>query len=149
MAQSLFYQVDQLTLHLESDDLSRVSATELGRVSFVLGWLTRRRLSCSGSWRRFPFVFVEIVGDGALLDRLEVDRDEVEEVVEQAPGRDGEVSGAGSGLGRWNLDVEIGGDESATTVLIRVANALVGLGLGVVRIRPEGREALPATDLVG
>ncbi|MGV9652712.1 hypothetical protein [Streptomyces sp. NPDC003554] len=54
-------------------------------------------------------MFVEIV-----LVGLPIDRDEVEEALEAAFELDGEVTGAGSGMGRCHLDLEI--VEGLTTV---------------------------------
>ncbi|GHA58005.1 hypothetical protein GCM10010303_82130 [Streptomyces purpurascens] len=47
-------------------------------------------------------MFVEIVFVG-----LPIDRDDVEEALETAFELDGEVTGAGSGMGRCHLDLEI------------------------------------------
>ncbi|MFF3517564.1 hypothetical protein [Streptomyces sp. NPDC002573] len=47
-------------------------------------------------------MFVEIV-----LTGLPIDRDEAEDALEAALGPDGGVTGAGSGMGRCHLDVEI------------------------------------------
>jgi hypothetical protein len=94
-------------------------------------------------------VFIEITGESALLDHADLERDDVEEAVEAALGPDGEVTGAGTGLGRWHLDVELTGDEPPPGTVIRIAHALVGLGIAGVRMRVEGQEALPASDIAG
>ncbi|MEY9876990.1 hypothetical protein ABH931_006512 [Streptacidiphilus sp. MAP12-33] len=56
-------------------------------------------------------MFVEIVFVG-----LPIDRSEVEAALEEAAfGSDGEVTGAGSGMGRCHLDLEIGIAEDSDT----------------------------------
>jgi hypothetical protein len=98
-------------------------------------------------------MFIEIVGESALLEELDLDRDDVEDAITDALGEDGEVTGAGIGIGpgfpRWNLDVQLNNDVANTATVIRLAKALIQLGLGTVRIRPEGREPKPANDLAG
>ncbi|MEU5943907.1 hypothetical protein ABZ807_33285 [Micromonospora sp. NPDC047548] len=71
-------------------------------------------------------MFVEIIGDQPLPDA--VDRDDVEDLLEQAIGDEGSVTGAGTGDGRWHLDVEIdtAGREAQLPVR-RLAQSLVGV----------------------
>ena len=86
-----------------------------------------------------PRVFVEIIGDQPLPDA--VDRDDVEDLLEQALGEEGSVTGAGTGDGRWHLDVEIDTDGQRARLLVRrLALALVDAGLGWVRVRPEAED---------
>lgn len=68
-------------------------------------------------------MFVEIVFVG-----LPVDRDEVEEALEAAFELDGEVTGAGSGMGRCHLDLEIKGSDP-TAALKRLRAVLSDLGV--------------------
>ena len=93
-------------------------------------------------------MFVEIIGDQPLPDA--VDRDDVEDLLEQALGDEGTVTGAGTGGGRWHLDVEVDTDERRAQFLVRrLALALVDAGLGWVRVRPEAEDTgLPASALV-
>jgi len=93
-------------------------------------------------------MFVEVIGTRPLPD--DVDRDDVEDLLTDALGPDGEVtgagSGAGSGAGRWNLDVEVSGPFFAA--LTRMAVALVAHDLGWVLLRPESqRVGFSAADL--
>jgi hypothetical protein len=69
-------------------------------------------------------VFVEIVFVG-----LPIDRDEVEEALEAAFELDGEVTGAGSGMGRCHLDLELVGGSDTTAALERVRAVLSELGV--------------------
>ncbi|WP_037600703.1 hypothetical protein [Streptacidiphilus rugosus] len=69
-------------------------------------------------------MFVEIVFVG-----LPIDRDEVEEALEAEFELDGEVTGAGSGMGRCHLDLEITDDSDATAALERLRVVLSGLGV--------------------
>ncbi|WP_261989092.1 hypothetical protein, partial [Streptomyces sp. wa22] len=72
-------------------------------------------------------VFVEIVFVG-----LPIDRDEVEEALEAAFELDGEIIGAGSGMGRCHLDLEIEGDSettATTAALERLRAVLSDLGV--------------------
>ncbi|MEV0649362.1 hypothetical protein AB0I28_29310 [Phytomonospora sp. NPDC050363] len=69
-------------------------------------------------------VFVEIVFVG-----LPIDRDEVEEALEAAFELDGEVSGAGGGMGRCHLDLEIAASSDPTAALERIRAVLSGLGV--------------------
>ncbi|OIK23114.1 hypothetical protein [Streptomyces malaysiense] len=69
-------------------------------------------------------MFVEIVFVG-----LPIDRDEVEEALEAAFELDGEVTGAGSGMGRCHLDLEIaeGSDTAAALERLRVVLSELGV----------------------
>jgi hypothetical protein len=69
-------------------------------------------------------VFVEIVFTG-----LPIDRDEVEDALEAVLGPDGEITGAGSGMGRCHLDVEVEACLDPGLVLDRLRAALTGLGV--------------------
>jgi hypothetical protein len=95
-----------------------------------------------------PHMFVEVIGDQPFPDA--VDRDDVEDLLEQTLGGEGSVTGAGTGDGRWHLDVELDTDGRPPQLLVRrLAQALVHAGLGWVRIRPEAEETgLPASALV-
>jgi hypothetical protein len=93
-------------------------------------------------------MFIEVIGRGPLPD--DIDRDDIEDVLVDALGADGEVTGAGTGDSGWNLDVEVDPDAvHPLKVLKRLAAALVAQSLGWVILRPEhevdGRTAL---DLV-
>ncbi len=69
-------------------------------------------------------MFVEIVFVG-----LSIDRDEVEEALEAAFELDGEVTGAGSGMGRCHLDLEIAEGSDTTAALERLRAVLSELGV--------------------
>jgi hypothetical protein len=69
-------------------------------------------------------VFVEIV-----FTDLPIDRDEVEEALDAALGPDGEITGAGSGMGRCHLDLEIEPGLSAGPTLDRLRAVLTELGV--------------------
>ncbi|WP_405914534.1 hypothetical protein [Streptomyces sp. NBC_00728] len=69
-------------------------------------------------------MFVEIVIVG-----LPVDRAEVEEALEAAFEFDGEVTGAGSGMGRCHLDLEVAESLDAAVALERLRGVLSGLGV--------------------
>ncbi|MFD8508373.1 hypothetical protein ACFYYI_29275 [Streptomyces sp. NPDC002387] len=69
-------------------------------------------------------MFVEIV-----LVGLPIDRDEVEEALEAAFELDGEVTGAGSGMGRCHLDLEIVESLTTTVALARLRAVLSDLGV--------------------
>jgi hypothetical protein len=69
-------------------------------------------------------VFVEIV-----LVGLPIDRDEVEEALEAAFERDGEVTGAGSGMGCCHLDLELAEDSDPAAALERIRAVLSELGV--------------------
>ncbi|GLW34455.1 hypothetical protein [Actinoplanes regularis] len=85
-------------------------------------------------------MFVEVIGTQLLPDH--VDRDHVEDLLVAALGEDGEVTGAGSGSGRWHLDVEVTtGIDGFGTVLKRLATTLVDHDLGWILLRPERDQA--------
>jgi hypothetical protein len=67
---------------------------------------------------------VEIVFAG-----LPIDRDEVEEALEAAFGPDGEITGAGSGMGRCHLDLEIEASLGSGPALDRLHAVLAELGV--------------------
>lgn len=69
-------------------------------------------------------MFVEIVFVG-----LPIDRDEVEEALVAAFELDGEVTGAGGGLGRCHLDLEIVPGSDPTAALERLRAVLSELGV--------------------
>ncbi|MGQ4485041.1 hypothetical protein LRE75_08540 [Streptomyces sp. 372A] len=69
-------------------------------------------------------MFVEIVFVG-----LPIDRDEVEEAMEAVFELDGEVTGAGSGMGRCHLDLEIAEDSDPAAALDRLRAVLSELGV--------------------
>ncbi|MGQ4377218.1 hypothetical protein ACN6K9_007844 [Streptomyces sp. SAS_267] len=69
-------------------------------------------------------MFVEIAFAG-----LPIDRDEVEQALDAAFGPDGEITGAGSGMGRCHLDLEIEGSLDRGVALERVRSVLAGLGV--------------------
>ncbi|WP_189195922.1 hypothetical protein [Micromonospora fulviviridis] len=93
-------------------------------------------------------MFIEVIGDRPLPDA--VDRDDVEDLLEQTLGDEGSVTGAGTGDGRWHLDVEIDTDGRQAQLLVRrLAQALADTGLGWVRVRLEAEETgLAASALV-
>ncbi|GIE15200.1 hypothetical protein [Paractinoplanes ferrugineus] len=93
-------------------------------------------------------MFIEVIGRGPLPD--DIDRDDVEDLLADVLGADGEVTGAGTGETGWNLDVEVEPHVvHPLEMLRRLADALVDQDLGWVILRPEyetdGRTAL---DLV-
>jgi hypothetical protein len=67
-------------------------------------------------------VFVEIVFVG-----LPIDRDEVAEALEAVFELDGKVTGAGSGMGRCHLDLEIVEGSDTTAALERLRAVLSDL----------------------
>ncbi|MET8102365.1 hypothetical protein ABZV29_38985 [Streptomyces sp. NPDC005236] len=69
-------------------------------------------------------MFVEIVFVG-----LPIDRDEVEEALAEAFELDGEVVGAGSGMGRCHLDLEIVEGSDRAMALERLRRVLSDLGV--------------------
>jgi hypothetical protein len=73
-------------------------------------------------WR--TAVFVEMVFSG-----LPIDRDEVEEGLEAAFGSDGEITGAGTGMGRCHLDLEIEVCPDPDEALDRLRCVLADLGV--------------------
>ena len=60
---------------------------------------------------------------------LPIDRDEVEEALEAAFELDGEVTGAGSGLGRCHLDLEVAEGTDTAEALERLRAVLYELGV--------------------
>jgi hypothetical protein len=73
---------------------------------------------------------------------LPVDRDDVEDELNEALAGVGEVSGAGSGAFGAHLDVDIDPAAARDGVVALVRGVLMGLGLsGLARIRPgDGTE---------
>ena len=73
---------------------------------------------------------------------LPVDRDDVEDELNEALAGVGEVSGAGSGAFGAHLDVDIDPAAARDEVVALVLGVLTGLGLaGLARIRPgDGTE---------
>lgn len=71
-------------------------------------------------------MFVEII----FTVELPVDRDEVEEALEAAFGVDGEVTGAGSGMGSCHLDLEIAAGLDRDGALRRLRDVLAELEIG-------------------
>ncbi|MEU1089954.1 hypothetical protein ACFYPN_07940 [Streptomyces sp. NPDC005576] len=69
-------------------------------------------------------MFVEIVFVG-----LPIDRDAVEEAMEVALELDGEVTGAGSGMGRCHLDFEVAEDSDPAAAMERLRAVLSELGV--------------------
>lgn len=69
-------------------------------------------------------MFVEIV-----FANLPIDRDEVEEALEAAFGPDGEITGAGSGMGHCHLDLEIEENLDPDEALDRLRAVLAELGV--------------------
>lgn len=69
-------------------------------------------------------MFVEIVFSG-----LPIDRDEVEEALEAAFDADGEITGAGTGMGRCHLDLEVEVCPEPDAVLERLRGVLADLGV--------------------
>ncbi len=81
-------------------------------------------------------MFIEVIGRRPLPDQL--DRDDVEDLLAEALGTDGEVTGAGTGETGWHLDVEIlPGASDFRQVLRRLAITLVEHNLGLTGLRPE------------
>lgn len=80
-------------------------------------------------WQKGLQVFVELVFKG-----LPIDRDEVEDALEDEFGADGEVTGAGVGIGgdlvgTCHLDLEIVPGLDPETALQRVHRVLAELGV--------------------
>ncbi|MEV0489522.1 hypothetical protein [Streptomyces atratus] len=77
---------------------------------------------------------------------LPVDRDDVEDELNDALGGFGEVSGAGSGAFGAHLDVDIDPEAERDEAVDRVLGVLGRLGLaGLARIRPgDGTEWIDA-----
>ncbi|MFE7753418.1 hypothetical protein [Streptomyces sp. NPDC057428] len=81
--------------------------------------------------------FVEIRFDGTFL----VDRDDVEEGLNESLKGIGEVTGAGSGEFGAHLDVEVGDDFPKNDVLDKVFAVLKNLEIGdAARVRPGDGE---------
>ncbi|MGW0575452.1 hypothetical protein ACWD25_05655 [Streptomyces sp. NPDC002920] len=77
--------------------------------------------------------FVEIWLDGP----IPVDRDDVEDALNEALAGMGEVVGAGTGESGSNLDVEVEDDMAKEDVLRRIFAVLSELGVGdSARVRP-------------
>jgi hypothetical protein len=93
-------------------------------------------------------MFIEVIGRRPLPDQL--DRDDVEDLLAEALGTDGEVTGAGTGETGWHLDVEILADApDFRQVLRRLAIALVEQNLGWIVLRPEQElSGRPAQEIV-
>ncbi|MEU4421835.1 hypothetical protein AB0F81_14510 [Actinoplanes sp. NPDC024001] len=93
-------------------------------------------------------MFIEVIGRRPLPGHI--DRDDVEDILANALGTDGEVTGAGTGETGWHFDVEIVADTpDPRQVLRRLAIALAEQNLGWIVLRPE--EALsgrPAQEIV-
>ena len=77
---------------------------------------------------------------------LPVDRDDVEDELNEALAGVGEVSGAGSGAFGAHLDVDIDPAAARDEIVALVLGVLTGLGLsGLARIRPgDGAEWINA-----
>lgn len=67
-------------------------------------------------------MFFEIV-----LPELRVGRDEVEEALEEEFGAEGEITAAGTGMGRCHLDLEVVPELDRDDVLERIREVLDGL----------------------
>jgi hypothetical protein len=81
--------------------------------------------------------FVEIIIDGP----IPVDRDDVEDALNEAFEGVGEVVGAGSGMGVSDLALEVEPALDRAEALNRVFSVLASLGLGdSVRVRPGDGE---------
>lgn len=99
-------------------------------------------------WVRVTDVFIEVVGRRPLPDH--VDRYHIEDVLAEALGTDGEVTGAGTGETGWHLDLKIIADApDSQQVLRRLAIALVEQNLGWIVLRPEQEcSGRPAQEIV-
>ena len=85
-------------------------------------------------------MFIEVIGRQPLPEDL--DRDDVEDLLSTALGADGEVTGAGTGSGRWHLDIDLAvGTTEVPRVVDRLAAALVAQDLGWVLLRREDEDA--------
>nr|BFE32004.1 hypothetical protein GCM10010200_042550 [Actinomadura rugatobispora] len=83
--------------------------------------------------------FIEIVFDRPLPTNI--DRDDVEDDLNEALRGLGEVTGAGTGLNRSNLDVDIDPAANRSTVLALVFGVLAKLEVGdAARVRPGDQE---------
>lgn len=91
-------------------------------------------------------MFVEIHLPGP----LDVDRDEIEDALEEALGADGEVVGAGAGERGSNLDVEVQPVAGRDDVLRLIAGVVEQLAPGSgARMRPDDTgEWVSVDDLV-
>jgi hypothetical protein len=83
---------------------------------FLQGWCSR--------FERRALLLVEIVFVGS-----PVDRDEVEDALEAAFEGSGEVTGAGAGMGRCHLDLEVEDGVGRGEALRRVDSVLAELGV--------------------
>jgi len=93
-------------------------------------------------------MFIEVIGRETLPDSL--DRDDVEDAIADALGERGEITGAGTGISGWNLDVELFEDGDTDECLVLIAGALVDLGVGWVLVRLEGwPQGRPAETISG
>jgi hypothetical protein len=93
-------------------------------------------------------VFVEIVFTG-----LPIDRDEVQEALEATLGPGGEITGAGSGMGRCHLDLEIQASPDPAWHWIGCAPCWLSSASGVrdfqrQRLIRRLDEAIPADALI-
>lgn len=69
---------------------------------------------------------------------LPIDRDEVEKALEDEFADDGEITGAGTGMGRCHLDLETGDGLDPQAVLERIGRVLDGLGIReFARVNPR------------
>jgi len=94
---------------------------------------------------RVTGMLIEVIGNRSLPD--DVDRDDVEDLLTSVLGADGEVTGAGVGMGQWHLDVEVSaGPEQFKRVIRGLAIALVGQNLGWVMLRAEHEETGEPAD---
>ncbi|MGW1881206.1 hypothetical protein [Streptomyces sp. NPDC001970] len=64
-----------------------------------------------------------------VLKELSLDRDEVEDALTEAFAGDGEITGAGSGMGRSHLDLEVAAGVDRGEAVERVRAALAALGI--------------------
>jgi hypothetical protein len=59
----------------------------------------------------------------------DLNRDEVEDIIQEALGDDGEVTGGGAGMNRVNIDVEIYDADRSALVFRRVSAVVATIGL--------------------
>ncbi|WP_351226807.1 hypothetical protein [Streptomyces sp. NPDC002133] len=64
-----------------------------------------------------------------VLEELSIDRDEVEDALTEAFAADGEITGAGSGMGRSHLDLEVAAGVDRGEAVERARAALAALGI--------------------